>query len=106
MRGPDSNQGSAQLAARGPGAGGVQRGRRQAPKMGFHALSLAILGLAMSSMALPLTSQALPPSVAGWDCSDPLNLPVSDASGCCTASTAATSEETPANIVQFNDVKR
>ena len=74
--------------------------------MAFHALSLAILGLAMPSMALPLTSPALLPSVAGWDCSNPLNLTVSDASGRCTAAAVATSEETPAYIVQFNDVKR
>ena len=31
---------------------------------------------------------------------------MSDASGRCTATTAATSEETPVYIVQFNDVKR
>ena len=49
--------------------------------MAFHALSLAILGLALPSTALPLTSPALMPSVAGWDCSDPLNLTISDAAG-------------------------
>jgi len=74
--------------------------------MAFHALSLAILGLDMPSMALPLTSPALLPAVAGWDCRDPHNLTVSDASRCCAAAAAATSEETPVYIVQFNDVKR
>ena len=106
MRSPDSHRGSAQLDGRRPSAGGVQGGRRQPPKMAFHALSLAILGLAMPSLALPLTSPALLPSVLGWDCSDPLNLTVSDASGRCTAATAATSEETPVYNVQFKDVKR
>ena len=74
--------------------------------MAFHALSLAILGLALPSTALPLTSPALMPSVAGWDCSDPLNLTISDASGRCAAAAAATSEETPVYIVQHNDIKR
>ena len=53
---PDPNRGSAQLAAQGQQAAGLHRGRRPAPKMGFHALSLAILDLTMSSMAVPLTS--------------------------------------------------
>ena len=74
--------------------------------MALHALSLAILGLAMPSLALPLTSPAIMPSVAGWDCSNPLNLTVSDASGCCAAAAAATSEETPVYIFQHNEVKR
>ena len=106
MRCPDPHLRSAQLDGRGPGAAGVLRVRRPPPKMAYHALSLAILGLAMPSMALPLTSPALMPSVAGWDCSNPLNLTVSDASGRCAAAAAATSEETPVYIVQHNEVKR
>ena len=92
MCSPDSNRGRAQLTARRQQAAGFHWCRRPVPKMAFHALSLAILGKAMSSMALPLTSPALLPSVAGWDCSNPLNLTVSDASKRCTAATAATSE--------------
>ena len=71
MCSPDPNRGSAQLAARGQRAAGQPQGRRPAPKMGFYALSLAILGLAMSSMVVPLTSPALLPSVVGWDYRDP-----------------------------------
>ena len=80
MRSHDPDRRSAQLEGRQPGAAEVHRGHRPPPKMAFHALSLAFLGLAMPSMALSLTSPALMPSVAGWDCSDPLNLTVSDAS--------------------------
>ena len=76
MCSPDSNRGRAQLTARRQQAAGFHWCRRPVPKMAFHALSLAILGKAMSSMALPLTSPALLPSVAGWDCSNPLNLTV------------------------------
>ena len=74
--------------------------------MALNALSLAILSLAMPASALPLTSPALLASVRGWDCSDPLNLTISDASGRCTAATAAKSEETLVYIVQFNAVKQ
>ena len=106
MRSPDPHHWSAQLEGRGPGAAGVLRGRPPPVKMAFHALSLAILGLATPSMASPLTSPALMPSVAGCDCSDPLNLTVSDASGRCAVTAAATSEEIPVYIVQYNEVKR
>ena len=74
--------------------------------MALNALSLTILSLAMPALALPLISPALLPLVRGGDCSDPLNLTISDASGRCTTTTAAKSEETPAYIVQLNAVKR
>ena len=92
VRSTDPNCGGAQLAAGRQHAIGVHRGKSQASSLGFHALSLAILGLARPTTALPLTSPALLPSVTGWDCSDPLNLTVSDASGRYATTAAATSE--------------
>ena len=69
------------------------------PELGNPEPSHASLSLA--------THQPSPPSlVRGWDCSDPLNLTISDASGRCTAATAAKSEETLVYIVQFNAVKQ
>ena len=88
----DPNRRSAQLAARGPPAGGVRRGESRASSLGFHALSLAILGLARPTTTLPLASPALLPSVTGWDCSDPLKLTVLDTSGHYAATAAETSE--------------
>ena len=107
MGSADLNRGGFQLAAGGLCGGEVRRRGHRTPNMGLQAQSLAILGPAMPTSALPLTTLTLLPSVMGWDCSDPLNLTVLDASGSCTPATAgATSGEKPVYIVQFNAVKR
>ena len=76
MLSADPNRGSAQLANGGLPGGEVRQRGRLTPNLELQALGLAILGLAMPTSALPLTSPALLPSVTGWDCSDPLNLTV------------------------------
>ena len=62
-----------------------------------HFQSSVVGGPNHEEVALPIFQADVPdldvlPSVTGWDCSDPLNLTVSDASGRYATTAAATSE--------------